>query len=400
MYGSLKDYLKQLKMGNLAPLHPNTVRTSGERGGVSTGPCTCPCHSSCQEEGEGVAGGRGEGVNNTRQVAPPFSLYDSSQHDPAVLAHAARLMRLLDSDYYYQAARHGDGTEKESCGSDSSSDCTSVDRALHFGGGGMCAYHSDLEESPYRYRWMQQALSSSGYYNSQGSSRDASSVHTGSNGPLLLAPPYANLPSEGGASMTSMTSSCHCSDNASASVDVEYRNVTSLSGRGVTGSAIGSGRGVTGSAIGNGGTCGGRCKCPDTNMTRGQLSYFEVLDYATQISRGMEHLESMKVCHVLHNSPLLSALLVHACMQCLHRDLAARNVLIAEGFLLKIGDFGLSRQLASWKDYYRKLTPVCIITYVVYHVHTDDIHLQGKIPARWMALESLEERTHTSKSDV
>ena len=25
---------------------------------------------------------------------------------------------------------------------------------------------------------------------------------------------------------------------------------------------------------------------------------------------------------------------------------------------------------------------------------------QGRIPARWMALESLEERTHTSKSDV
>lgn len=44
-------------------------------------------------------------------------------------------------------------------------------------------------------------------------------------------------------------------------------------------------------------------------------------------------------------------------MQCIHRDLAARNVLIAEGFLLKIGDFGLSRTLA-WKDYYRKVSPV------------------------------------------
>ena len=44
-------------------------------------------------------------------------------------------------------------------------------------------------------------------------------------------------------------------------------------------------------------------------------------------------------------------------VQCVHRDLAARNVLIAEGFLLKIGDFGLARDLSE-KDYYRKVTPV------------------------------------------
>ena len=44
-------------------------------------------------------------------------------------------------------------------------------------------------------------------------------------------------------------------------------------------------------------------------------------------------------------------------LKCVHRDLAARNVLIAEGFLLKIGDFGLARDLSE-KDYYRKITPV------------------------------------------
>ena len=44
-------------------------------------------------------------------------------------------------------------------------------------------------------------------------------------------------------------------------------------------------------------------------------------------------------------------------LKCVHRDLAARNVLIAEGFLLKIGDFGLARDLSE-KDYYRKVTPV------------------------------------------
>ena len=37
-----------------------------------------------------------------------------------------------------------------------------------------------------------------------------------------------------------------------------------------------------------------------------------------------------------------------------HRDLAARNVLVAEGFVLKIADFGLARDIHS-NDYYRKM---------------------------------------------
>ena len=40
-------------------------------------------------------------------------------------------------------------------------------------------------------------------------------------------------------------------------------------------------------------------------------------------------------------------------MQIVHCDLAARNILIAEGFVLKIADFGMARDVSE-KSYYRK----------------------------------------------
>jgi serine/threonine protein kinase len=43
--------------------------------------------------------------------------------------------------------------------------------------------------------------------------------------------------------------------------------------------------------------------------------------------------------------------LFHVDMQVVHCDLAARNILISEGFVLKIGDFGLSRQTSDDDDY-------------------------------------------------
>lgn len=64
----------------------------------------------------------------------------------------------------------------------------------------------------------------------------------------------------------------------------------------------------------------------------------------------------------------------------IHRDLAARNCMVANDMTVKIGDFGMSRQIYTG-DYYRKGN-------------------KGEMPVRWMAPESLGEGIFTSQSDI
>ena len=45
-------------------------------------------------------------------------------------------------------------------------------------------------------------------------------------------------------------------------------------------------------------------------------------------------------------------------LQCIHRDLAARNILVGEDYVLKIADFGLTRNIRPNNDYYKKKTDV------------------------------------------
>lgn len=61
----------------------------------------------------------------------------------------------------------------------------------------------------------------------------------------------------------------------------------------------------------------------------------EFLFVLKQIAQGMNYLESIRF---------------------IHRDLAARNCLIHDNLVVKISDFGLSKELVSEKDYYRLQT--------------------------------------------
>ena len=64
----------------------------------------------------------------------------------------------------------------------------------------------------------------------------------------------------------------------------------------------------------------------------------------------------------------------------MHRDLACRNILVGDGKVLKVSDFGMSRLLPPDEVY----------------VPTS----HGLLPLRWMAIEALFYRHFSSKTDV
>ncbi|CAN2389618.1 cellular response to epidermal growth factor stimulus [Pristimantis euphronides] len=84
-----------------------------------------------------------------------------------------------------------------------------------------------------------------------------------------------------------------------------------------------------------------------------------LLNWCVQIAKGMNYLEERRL---------------------VHRDLAARNVLVKAPQHVKITDFGLAKLLgADEKEYHAE---------------------GGKVPIKWMALESILHRTYTHQSDV
>ncbi|XP_049460611.1 neurotrophic tyrosine kinase, receptor, type 2b [Epinephelus fuscoguttatus] len=90
-----------------------------------------------------------------------------------------------------------------------------------------------------------------------------------------------------------------------------------------------------------------------------ELTQSQMLHIAQQIAAGMVYLASQHF---------------------VHRDLATRNCLVGENLLVKIGDFGMSRDVYS-TDYYR-------------------VGGHTMLPIRWMPPESIMYRRFTTESDV
>lgn len=89
-----------------------------------------------------------------------------------------------------------------------------------------------------------------------------------------------------------------------------------------------------------------------------RLQTRQLLNYAFDISQGMEYLGKKNI---------------------VHRDLAARNILVVDDYHVKISDFGLAQVME--KNYYILKT-------------------NRDLPMKWYALESLTNLKFSSKSDV
>lgn len=141
-----------------------------------------------------------------------------------------------------------------------------------------------------------------------------------------------------------------CSQDGPLLLIVEYAKYGSL--RGFLRESRKAGPGYVGSR-------GSRNSSYLDNPDERALTMGDLISFAWQISRGMRYLAEMKL---------------------VHRDLAARNVLVAEGRKMKISDFGLSRDVYEEDSYVKRS--------------------KGRIPVKWMAIESLFDHIYTTQSDV
>ena len=101
------------------------------------------------------------------------------------------------------------------------------------------------------------------------------------------------------------------------------------------------------------------CLLDYVRINKDKIGSKPLLNWCTQIARGMAYLEERRM---------------------VHRDLALRNVLLQTPGCIKITDFGLAKLLDINEEEYK----------------ADG----GKMPFKWLALESIQHKVYTHKSDV
>ncbi|RWS08924.1 VEGF receptor-like protein, partial [Dinothrombium tinctorium] len=94
-------------------------------------------------------------------------------------------------------------------------------------------------------------------------------------------------------------------------------------------------------------------------LTEKAVKTQDLICYSFQIAQGMQYLHSRKI---------------------LHRDLALRNVLLSEGNVVKLCDFGLAKNVYNYGDY-------CTTN-------------NKQLPIKWMSIEAIKDKIFTMKNDV
>ena len=272
VFGSLKSYLSECKKAL-------TARPASAAALTPAPYLFCPYHLHQMSQTQ-------EGYSNVQQTAgDASSLYPV---DPAVAAHMQRLLRLLQSDCYYPQQQSEIDGGATNVASHYDRLAPNYDRlAPLMVGTSRCAYRPCLQNDPYYpYRHTD-------YYNQAHLRESASPEGDGDEEGLLSVPPelrptYTNIPNSTPDGILHSHDEDVCS--ASPSTCPYCTQLASLAEY----SNLGGGTDASPD-----GTANRQSVFSLANLCDGGLTHLDVLDFALQIARGMEHLEQMKVSFMI-----------------------------------------------------------------------------------------------------